>query len=102
MRGFIEVMARGSCEPSKRTRFAKRPRGSQAPTRECTVPLEIAPSVVSMAPHMKHPFRFRDMLRAHASSRILDSVLRNARSRVLFRQPTTAAALALLRAAREP
>src|SRR5258708_10678631 len=40
-------MARAWCESPLRTRFAKRPRGSQAPTRECTVPLEIAPSVVS-------------------------------------------------------
>src|SRR6267378_3010881 len=31
------------------------------------------------------------MLRAHATSRILDSLLRNVRSRVPFRQPTTAA-----------
>ena len=42
------------------------------------------------------------MLRVHATSRILDSVLRNARSRLPFRQPTTAAGLALLPAAREP
>src|SRR5690349_5704251 len=48
-----EAMARAWCESLWRTHFSKRPRGSQAPTRECTVPLEIAPSVVSMAPHMK-------------------------------------------------
>ena len=42
------------------------------------------------------------MFRVHATSRILDSVVCNARSRVPFRQPTTAAALALLPAAREP
>jgi hypothetical protein len=44
------------------------------------------------------------MLRAHATSSILDSVPRNARSRVPFRQPQPSepAALALLPAAREP
>ena len=73
MRDLNEVMARAWCESSWRTRFAKRPRGSQAPTRECTVPLEIAPSVVSMAPHKKS-FCFRDLLRVHAISSSLDSV----------------------------
>ena len=53
MRYLNEAMARAWCESPWRTRFAKRPRGSQSPTRECTVPLEIAPSVVMMAPHMK-------------------------------------------------
>jgi hypothetical protein len=52
-----EAMARAWCESSWRTRFAKRPRGSQTPTREYTGPLEIALSVASMASHMK-PFSF--------------------------------------------
>jgi len=58
IKGLNEVLPRAWCESSWRTRFAKRPRGSQAPTRECRVPLETAPSVVSMAQHMK-PFSFQ-------------------------------------------
>jgi FixJ family two-component response regulator len=50
--GLNEVMPRAWCESSWRGRFAKRPRRSQAPTRECRVAPEAAPSAASMAAHM--------------------------------------------------
>jgi hypothetical protein len=56
-------MAGARCESPLRIRFAKTLRGSQAPTRECTVSLGIAPSVVSMAPDMK-PFSFQRYARS--------------------------------------
>ena len=58
IRSVNEVLPRAWCESWWRARFAKRPRGSQAPTRECRVSLETAPSVVSMAQHM-NPFSFQ-------------------------------------------
>ena len=56
MRYFNEAMVGARCGWSRRTRFAKRSQRLAAPRCECTVPLEIAPRVVSMEPY-KHSFR---------------------------------------------
>src|SRR5216683_2248468 len=50
MRYLNEATARAWCVWPRRIRFAKRPRGLAAPKCECTVLLEFAQSVVSMAP----------------------------------------------------